>query len=91
MVEVLNTYNIVNSSIETDRIWKNNKAVTTIVQKPRCVNCLHLPAEKRASAAMAKYAEAVEMYATTNLSVREIADRCSVTSSTGLSGHIYVL
>jgi len=87
MAEVLNKYNIVNSSIETDRIWKNNKDVTPMFQEPQFVNCLHLPIEKRTPVAMAKYAKAVELYATTNLSVREIADRCNVTSI-GLSGHI---
>ena len=49
---------------------------------------LHLlRTEERTPAAMRKYAPAVEMYATTGMSVREIAKRCGVTAE-GLTAHI---
>jgi len=46
-----------------------------------------LRAEERIPAAKRKYARAVEMYATTDLSIREIASSCGV-SPGGLSDHI---
>lgn len=46
-----------------------------------------LPTPKRKEAARHKYAEAVEMYAASNLSIRSIADMCGVTAA-GLSAHI---
>ena len=48
---------------------------------------LSLRTEERTPAAKRKYARAVEMYATTGMSVREIAKRCGVTAE-GLSAHI---
>ncbi len=46
-----------------------------------------LPISKRRPAAECKYAEAVEMYASTDLSIRCVAEKCNVTAS-GLSSHI---
>lgn len=46
-----------------------------------------LPVSWRASAAERKYAAAVAMYATTDLSLRQVAEACNVTPA-GLSGHI---
>lgn len=46
-----------------------------------------LPTEKRHSAAMQKYAEAVRVYSETNLSLCEIAEKFGVSAS-GLSTHI---
>lgn len=46
-----------------------------------------LPTSMRMPAAIRKYAEAVEMYASTNLSIRCIAEKCGVTAS-GLSAHL---
>lgn len=46
-----------------------------------------LPTALRADAARRKYAEAVALYADTDLSIREVAEKCGVTAS-GLSAHI---
>ena len=48
---------------------------------------LSLRTEERTPAAKRKYAQSVDMYATTDMSVREIAKRCGVTAE-GLSAHI---
>ena len=47
----------------------------------------YLSDEERKEAAMQKYAPAVELYASTNLSIRKIAEKCGVTPG-GLSAHI---
>lgn len=47
----------------------------------------NLPSAQRRAAAEQKYAEAVELYASSDLSIREVAERCRVTAS-GLSAHI---
>ena len=47
----------------------------------------NMPTPMRKYAAERKYAEAVELYASTDLSVRQIAKRCKVTA-TGLSAHL---
>ncbi|MCM1376868.1 MAG: hypothetical protein NC186_00275 [Prevotella sp.] len=50
-------------------------------------NFRRLPVSLRTSAAERKYAEAVAMYAATNLSIRQVAEKCGVTPR-GLSAHI---
>lgn len=51
-------------------------------------NSIHnLPTSQRKSAAEQKYEEAVEMYATTDLSIRQVSEICGVTAA-GLSSHI---
>lgn len=51
-------------------------------------NSIHnLPTSQRKSAAGQKYEEAVEMYATTDLSIRQVSEICGVTAA-GLSSHI---
>lgn len=87
MANVCNKYVDVDSSIKPDMTWVNNNDVTLPVLEPHSVNCLHLPIEMRTPVAKAKYAKAVEMYAATDLSIRDIAARCGVTPE-GLSGHI---
>ena len=47
----------------------------------------HLPTKLRRQAAESKYADAVELYAATGLTIRRVAERCGVTAS-GLSAHI---
>ncbi len=46
-----------------------------------------LPASMRKKAAESKYAEAVILYASSDLTIRQVAERCNVTAS-GLSAHI---
>ncbi|MCM1021713.1 MAG: hypothetical protein NC343_05600 [Muribaculum sp.] len=46
-----------------------------------------LPLAMRRQAAECKYAEAVAMYAATNLTIRSVAEKCGVTAA-GLSAHI---
>lgn len=64
---------------DTNRILYNN----TIT--PR--NCNRLPDAQRAAAAERKYSEALGLYATTDLTVRKVAEMCGVTPA-GLSAHI---
>lgn len=49
------------------------------------ISCL--PKEKRKNAAQKKYAEAVALYAASELTIRQVAAKCGVTAS-GLSAHI---
>lgn len=87
MAEAFNEYANVNSSIKSEKTWMKNKDVAPTLPEPQAIDCLRLRSEERTPAARVKYARAVEMYATTDLSVREIADRCGV-SPGGLSDHI---
>ncbi len=48
---------------------------------------ISLPTSKRMKAAEIKYAEAVAMYEASNLTIRQVAEKCNVTAS-GLSAHI---
>lgn len=87
MAEARKKYAHVNSSIVSDKTGTGNNDAVPMNLEPQPVNCLHLRSEERTPAVRIKYAEAVEMYATTDLTLREIAKRCGVTSE-GLSAHI---
>lgn len=57
------------------------------LQKEQNNNIHNIPTVQRKSAAEQKYREAVEMYATTALSIRQVSEICGVTAA-GLSSHI---
>lgn len=61
--------------------------ITTYKDKEIPSDFRHLPSTRRNEAAEMKYQEAIALYATTDLSVRDVAEKCGVTAS-GLSAHI---
>lgn len=61
--------------------------LTTHNDKETLSDFRHLPSSRRNVAAEEKYRAAVEMYAATDFSIREVAEKCGVTAS-GLSAHI---
>lgn len=65
----------------------DNASILTCENNKPPVDFKRLPIELRRPAAQLKYAEAVRMYASTDLSIRAVAEKCGVTPS-GLSAHI---
>lgn len=59
----------------------------TYQEKETLKDIRRLPSSRRFGVAEAKYREAVNLYATTDLTIREVAKKCGVTAS-GLSAHI---
>lgn len=50
----------------------------TYSSTPEPTDFNRLPSRERAAAAMRKYAEAVEMFAATDMTIRSVAEKCGV-------------